>query len=542
MIKDMRRKHGKVCGLTLLAGALSSGCVGSTDTNETGAEKAESVGVSVSAVTGLHPLGSNRDSAQLVASKKTTMAPLASGLPSAVDLSASLPAPGDQGRQGSCVGWAVAYATKTYQEVVEQGWSRDQARYQYSPSFIYNQINGGSDNGAYMGTALDLVVSKGADSLKFFPYSDSNFTTQPDAASLTRAANFKALSWSTLAQSTSAIKLALASGSPVLVTFDVMSDFDNLSAQNPTYDTAAPATNRGNHAAVLTGYDDQRGAFRLLNSWGTGWGLSGTGWLAYSFVTNSDLRLIPYVLNDGRNAAPSVTNSLYAINGGGLYLTDNDFGTWSGFAQSWTGPASMTALSGKVYAIAEGQLRKFDPATGTYTVLGNEPWVGPTEMTANGSSLYITEVGGLWRVNPSTGAYARVGSGDWTGTTSIASVGSSLYIIAGDRLHKVNPSTGADTILGPNTWWGGETTMAVIGSTLYVTQDGGLWQVNTSTGDYAQVTTGNWADASAMAALNSKLYITAFGSLHEVDPATQQFEIIGAAGEWGGSTVMAAVK
>ena len=46
-----------------------------------------------------------------------------STLPSSVDLSKDFPLPGDQGLQGSCVGWATAYALKSYQERVEIGWS-----------------------------------------------------------------------------------------------------------------------------------------------------------------------------------------------------------------------------------------------------------------------------------------------------------------------------------------------------------------------------------------------------------------------------------
>ncbi len=41
-------------------------------------------------------------------------------LPPAVDLSSQLPPPGNQGTQQSCVGWAVAYGLKSYQEQGEE--------------------------------------------------------------------------------------------------------------------------------------------------------------------------------------------------------------------------------------------------------------------------------------------------------------------------------------------------------------------------------------------------------------------------------------
>jgi C1A family cysteine protease len=44
----------------------------------------------------------------------------------------------------------------------------------------------------------------------------------------------------------------------------------------------------GGHAMTIVGYDDNRvsprgdkGAFKLLNSWGTGWGDRGYGWVSY---------------------------------------------------------------------------------------------------------------------------------------------------------------------------------------------------------------------------------------------------------------------
>ena len=75
-------------------------------------------------------------------------------LPSSVDLSADLPTPGDQGAQNSCVGWAVAYALKTFLERREEKWSLANAgqpdfTHLFSPAYIYNQINGGQDRGSH---------------------------------------------------------------------------------------------------------------------------------------------------------------------------------------------------------------------------------------------------------------------------------------------------------------------------------------------------------------------------------------------------------
>ena len=56
---------------------------------------------------------------------------------------------------------------------------------------------------------------------------------------------------------------------------------------------------RGGHAIVVAGYDDHlviknqpggpqtTGAFLIRNSWGTGWGDHGYGWLPYDYVLHS---------------------------------------------------------------------------------------------------------------------------------------------------------------------------------------------------------------------------------------------------------------
>ncbi|MEL6694060.1 MAG: hypothetical protein AAFQ12_13665, partial [Pseudomonadota bacterium] len=61
-------------------------------------------------------------------------------LPEFIDLSSFLPEAGHQGAQGSCVGWAVGYALKTYHEAKEGQIVRPDDYYHFSPAFIYNTI------------------------------------------------------------------------------------------------------------------------------------------------------------------------------------------------------------------------------------------------------------------------------------------------------------------------------------------------------------------------------------------------------------------
>lgn len=113
-------------------------------------------------------------------------------LPSSVDLSSGEPPVGDQGAQGSCTAWATGYYYKTYQEGKEQNWDLTKKTHEFSPAFVYNQINGGQDAGSSISDALQLLTDKGCDTLAVFPYDDHDYTTQPTQDQLNEAAPFKA--------------------------------------------------------------------------------------------------------------------------------------------------------------------------------------------------------------------------------------------------------------------------------------------------------------------------------------------------------------
>jgi hypothetical protein len=203
-------------------------------------------------------------------------------LPSAVDLSKDFPLPGDQGPQNSCVGWALAYAIKSYQERVELGWSLEAPEHRFSPSYIYNQINGGVDRGSIYRDALDLVVDQGIATLATMPYIPADFLTQPSFAARQEAAQFKMFSWNT-ANGIIEIKDALANHLPVFVIVQIFGDLLHLKGPNSVYNTFGGAYD-GQHAVAAVGYDDTRygGALRLINSWSQNWGDGGYFWLPYS--------------------------------------------------------------------------------------------------------------------------------------------------------------------------------------------------------------------------------------------------------------------
>ena len=220
------------------------------------------------------------------------------GLSSSVDLSEYLPPVGSQGRQGSCVAWSTTYYTKTLHEKVARNWSLDAGSSVdsrcssgvsrvFSPAWTYNQINGGVDRGSSISRAFQLLVAKGAASCGRMPYDVKNYTRQPDSSAQGEAGGYISDSYTRIpCEDRDAIKAALSKKLPVVGGFQVTSDMYNMGSSG-VWDRFTPPV-KGGHAMAVIGYDDRkssdrghRGAFKFVNSWGTGYGKEGFGWISY---------------------------------------------------------------------------------------------------------------------------------------------------------------------------------------------------------------------------------------------------------------------
>lgn len=206
-------------------------------------------------------------------------------LPSYIDLSYKFPPAGDQGVQNSCTAWAVGYALKSFQEQDERNWGVNTKYHQFSPSFIYNQINEGVDEGSRISDAMRLIKDKGITTLSDMPYNQYDYWTKPTQSQLNNASKYRAISYFPInGTNISEIKNYLANNIPVILSIQVYNDLYSLnSTYNKVYDsTAGPFS--GYHAICLTGYDDSIGAFKFINSWGTSWGTRGYGYLSYNII------------------------------------------------------------------------------------------------------------------------------------------------------------------------------------------------------------------------------------------------------------------
>jgi len=202
-------------------------------------------------------------------------------LPASIDLSSRMPAPGNQGRLKSCQAWAIAYARSYYTASFEGRDARVPANL-LSPSYVYHMARG-SECGTMNPIDVINVLKKGALSVQEYPYNDQ--CTAPPSGELVRnARNFRVEGYRKVNVGVDAIKGQLAWSNPVLISFADSTAFKRHRGDGNFADPSFDAAKDGWHAMTIVGYDDGRRAFRLINSWGQGWGDRGYAWLSYDLV------------------------------------------------------------------------------------------------------------------------------------------------------------------------------------------------------------------------------------------------------------------
>jgi hypothetical protein len=209
---------------------------------------------------------------------------------SILDFSGDMPPVGDQGTQNSCTGWAQSYY-KGYQEKKDMAWGN----IMFSPSFIYNQINGGVDGGSYQSDGYNLMYNSGNCRLSTMPYNNSDWLTQPNSTQTNEASNFKAADWGFIY--TNGYNAILSDS----VEYYMENENDCFTVSMPCYDDFWSGDYNddsgylyGYHALCVVGFNSSTQKIKFINSWGAAYGSSGYGYISYQlwdkFVTNDMLR------------------------------------------------------------------------------------------------------------------------------------------------------------------------------------------------------------------------------------------------------------
>ncbi|NOZ08749.1 MAG: hypothetical protein GXO91_07745 [FCB group bacterium] len=213
----------------------------------------------------------------------------------AVDFSQNFPPILSQGGQGSCVAWSAGYYYKSYQEWQEHQWDLTQDNHQFSPAFIYNQINGGVDAGSNISDAFLVFSSMGCATLQDMPYDQNQCTVYPDENDFLSAMNFRTQETYAIDLYTdfNSFKNVIANGNSIVIGFTIYDSFYDISSWDYVYGVNSYyGDNVGGHAVAACGYDDNKvtpdglGAVKFANSWGSGWGDNGYFWISYEALQN----------------------------------------------------------------------------------------------------------------------------------------------------------------------------------------------------------------------------------------------------------------
>ncbi|KAB2872484.1 MAG: C1 family peptidase [Bacteroidales bacterium] len=200
-------------------------------------------------------------------------------------LDLNVPPVGNQGGEGSCVAWGTTYAARSINWQASHPATWSQSVNIFSPEYVYNQIKvrRPCSSGSYVIRGLDLLVAQGVCTWTSMPYTDVSCTLLPTTAQKTEAALYKISGYGTVTRTTDVIKSFLAAGKPVIVAGPVNNAYMSLvsGAVLTTFD----GSSLGGHCYCVVGYDDNKGAFKFMNSWGTSWATGGFGYIAYGYET-----------------------------------------------------------------------------------------------------------------------------------------------------------------------------------------------------------------------------------------------------------------
>ena len=205
-------------------------------------------------------------------------------LPRLVDLRPICSPVEDQGKVGSCVANAVVGALELHQ--IKQGKPlRDLSRL-----FVYYNARKLEDRIGEPGTSITVAAAAalgmGVCDAKLWPYQTTATDVEPTKHCYEAAANLVAVQVAQVPFD-NGVKACLAAELPVVFGMAVAGPLFGWAAvsgeMRPPANGDWPEAG-GGHAMLIVGYDDDRNAWLVRNSWGAGWGEEGHVWIDYGVM------------------------------------------------------------------------------------------------------------------------------------------------------------------------------------------------------------------------------------------------------------------
>jgi C1A family cysteine protease len=242
------------------------------------------------------------ESVKAMLAKVGVAEPAKATLPVAADLKGWCSEIEDQRDLGSCTAHAGVGLVEYYER---RAFGR---HIDASRLFLYkttrNLLHWTGDTGAFLRSTMGALALFGLPPEEYWEYDVARFDEEPSSFLYSFGQNYRAIAYYRLDPSGTLpyvlldrIKRHLAAGLPSMFGFTVFSSYVQAGSTGKIPFPVPGDSVVGGHAVMAVGYDNDlliknadpraqatTGALKIRNSWGTGWGDAGYGWLPYEYV------------------------------------------------------------------------------------------------------------------------------------------------------------------------------------------------------------------------------------------------------------------
>ena len=220
---------------------------------------------------------------------RVSMTRLNPNIPPKMNLSTVTPPIWDQGPVGLCFSHAGCriFDTEYYK----------QCQKFLIPSRLFLGVMARSDEGtlrqdagATLRGTIKAMVKYGVPPEERYPYDVTKMYQLPPDNIIALAEKYQTLKYYSIANGDiNTIKAAVFNGHAVMFGASIFESFESQEvARTGIVPMPKPGErNLGGHAMTVVGYDDEKQAFLIANSWGTTWGLRGFCWMPYAYFGSS---------------------------------------------------------------------------------------------------------------------------------------------------------------------------------------------------------------------------------------------------------------